>query len=106
MKIKNHDLKWKQLLALLLMTLCGLLRILNRSILMMPAMLIVTLAIAFYFAPEHLLSDVITAWSSATTDEKITVVKIFIKSAFCLSFATCFVDALITYPSYHNKAML
>lgn len=88
------------MLAFLFMALCGFLRLLSRSIMLMPAMLLVTLAIAFYFAPEQLLTDVINTWGSSTTDEKITLARLFLKAAFLLSFAACFLDALITYPRY------
>lgn len=100
MKSINNDFNWSRMLAFLFMGLCGFLRLLSRSIMLMPAMLLVTLAIAFYFAPEQLLTDVINTWGSATTDEKITLARLFLKAAFLLSFAACFLDALITYPRY------
>ncbi|WP_459496813.1 hypothetical protein [Erwinia amylovora] len=100
MKSIDNDFNWSRLLAFLFMALFGFLRLLARSIMMMPAMFIVALAIAFYFAPEQLLSDVINTWSSASTDEKITMIRIFLKGAFLLSFAACFMDALIAYPRY------
>lgn len=100
MKSINNDFDWSKMLAFLFMALCGFLRLLSRSIMMMPAMLLVTLAIAFYFAPEQLLTDVINTWGSATTDEKITLTRLFLKAAFLLSFAACFMESLISYPRY------
>lgn len=44
------------------------------------------------------LGCVINTWESATTDEKITLARIFLKFAFLLSFASCFLDELIAYP--------
>ncbi|EFO1822677.1 hypothetical protein DVG72_24230 [Escherichia coli] len=64
----------------------------------MPLTLLVTLVMAFYFVPEQLLTDIINTWESTTTDEKIITVRLFLKSAFLLSFASCFLDELITYP--------
>lgn len=100
MKNIKKDFNWSRLFVFLSMAMCGFLRLLTRSIMMMPAMLIVSLAIAFYFAPEQLLSGVITTWNSAATDEKITLIRLFLKGAFILSFAACFMDALIVYPRY------
>ncbi|EEC4828113.1 hypothetical protein M4U16_004939 [Salmonella enterica] len=100
MKYIKSDIDWRKVFVFLAMAAYGFLRVLTRSIMMMPAMLIVALAIAFYFAPEQLLSDVINTWSSASTDEKITMIRIFLKGAFLLSFAACFLDTLITYPRY------
>lgn len=87
-----------KLFVFLAVALYGFLRVLNRSIKLMPVMLLVTLVIAFYFAPEQLLTDVINTWGSATTDEKITLARLFLNSAFLLSFAACFLVELITYP--------
>ncbi|ELP6174292.1 hypothetical protein QTR19_004390 [Salmonella enterica] len=100
MKYIKSDIDWRKIFVFLAMAAYGFLRVLTKSIMMMPAMLIVALAIAFYFAPEQLLSDVINSWNSASTDEKITMIRIFLKGAFLLSFAACFMDALIVYPRY------
>ena len=97
--IKN-DFKWSKLFAFLAMALCWFLRVLTRSVKLMPAMLLVALAIAFYFVPESLLSDVINTWNSGTTDDKIILTRIFLKSAYILSFAACVMDELIAYPRY------
>lgn len=43
-------------------------------------------------------TDVINTWESATTKQRITLARLFFKSAFLLSFASCFLDELITYP--------
>ncbi|CAM9382202.1 Endonuclease [Escherichia coli] len=45
MKSINNDFNWSRMLAFLFMALCGFLRLLSRSIMLMPAMLLVTLAI-------------------------------------------------------------
>lgn len=95
--IKSY-LNRNKLFVFLAVALYGFLRVLNRSIKLMPVMLLVTLVIAFYFAPEQLLTDVINTWGSATTDEKITLARLFLNSAFLLSFASCFLDELITCP--------
>lgn len=100
MKSTNREFSWSTLFIFLPVALRGFLRVLNRSIFMMPAMLIAILAITFYFAHEQLLSEAIAIWSSATTDERITLVKLILKSAFYLSFAACFVDALISHSHY------
>ena len=97
--IKSY-FNWNKLFMFLAVALYWFWRVLSRSTKLMPAMLLVTLAIAFYFAPEQLLTDVINTWGSATTDEKITLARLFLKAAFLLSFAACFWDALITYPRY------
>lgn len=100
MKNFKNDFDRKKILVFFVMALHAFLRLLSRSIMLMPAMLLVTLAIAFYFSPEQLLTDVINTWGGATTDEKITLARLFLKAAFLLSFAACFLDALITYPRY------
>lgn len=55
MKSINNDFNWSRMLAFLFMALCGFLRLLSRSIMLMPAMLLVTLARIFLKA-EFLLS--------------------------------------------------
>lgn len=100
MKNIKNDFDRKKIFVFLVMALYAFLRIFARSIMMMPAMLLVTLAIAFYFAPEQILTDVINTWGSATTDEKITLTRMFLKAAFLLSFSACFLEALISYPRY------
>ncbi|EAB3660491.1 hypothetical protein EGA70_14515 [Salmonella enterica] len=98
-KIKS-DFKWNKLFVFLAMVLYWFLRMLARSIKLMPVMLLVALAIAFYFVPESLLSDVINTWNSGTTDDKIILIRLFLKSAYILSFAACVLDELIAYPRY------
>lgn len=100
MKNFKNDFDRKKIFVFLVMTLYAFLRLLTRSIMMIPAMLLVTLAITFYFAPEQLLTDVINTWGSATTDEKITLTRLFLKAAFLLSFVACFMESLISYPRY------
>lgn len=100
MKNMKSNFNWNKLFVFLAAALYWFLRVLTRSVKLMPAMLLVALAIAFYFAPEQLFSDVINTWGSATTDEKITLARLFLKAAFLLSFAACFLDTLITYPRY------
>ncbi|EDI2356393.1 hypothetical protein B9132_24150 [Salmonella enterica subsp. enterica serovar Heidelberg] len=95
--IKSY-FNWNKLFVFLAVALYWFWRILYRSTKLMPVMLLVALVMAFYFVPEQLLTDVINTWESATTDEKITLARIFLKSAFLLSFASCFLDELITYP--------
>ncbi|EOT2529840.1 hypothetical protein ACNDUQ_004811 [Escherichia coli] len=101
-EIKKVSIKsyfnWNKLFVFLAVALYWFWRVLFRSTKLMPVMLLVTLVIAFYFAPEQLLTDVINTWESATTDEKITLARLFLKSSFLLSFASCFLDELITYP--------
>ncbi|EAO8023263.1 hypothetical protein EFH81_24910 [Salmonella enterica] len=100
MKNIQNDFNRKKLLALLVMVLCGFFRVINRSIMMMPVMIVATLAIAFYFFPEQVLSDAINTWDSVTINEKITLAKNILKCAFMLSFAACFMEALFAYPRY------
>lgn len=85
---------WNKLFVFLAVALYWLWRLLSRSVKLMPVMLVM----AFYFVPEQLLTDVINTWESTTTDEKIITVRLLLKSAFLLSFASCFLDELITYP--------
>lgn len=99
MSIKSYY-NWNKLFVFLAVALYWFWRVLIRSTKLMPVMLLVTLVIAFYFAPEQLLTDVINTWESATTDEKITLTRLFLKSAFFLSFSVGFLDELITYPRY------
>lgn len=89
--IKSY-FNWNKLFMFLAAALYWFWRVLSRSTKLMPVMLLVTLVIAFYFAPEQLLTDVINTWESATTDEKITLARLFFKSAFLLSFTSCFLD--------------
>ncbi|EDH1236680.1 TPA_asm: hypothetical protein GB227_22515 [Salmonella enterica subsp. enterica serovar Muenchen] len=100
MKNTKSDFNWNKLIVFLAMALCWFLRVLTRSVKLMPAMLLVALAIAFYFVPESLLSDVINTWNSGTTDDKIILTRLFLKSAYILSFAACVLDELIVYPRY------
>ncbi|HDS4374743.1 TPA: hypothetical protein QHM91_002741 [Escherichia coli] len=97
MSIKSY-FNWNKLFVFLAVALYWFWRVLSRSVKLMPVMLLVTLVIAFYFVPEQLLTDVINTWESTTTDEKIITVRLLLKSAFLLSFASCFLDELITYP--------
>lgn len=98
MKSIRRNLNRSNLLTFLFKALCGFLWLLNRSIMLMPATLLFTLMIACYFVPEQILTDVINTFSSAATGEKITLVRLFLYTAFLLSFAACFLDTLITYP--------
>lgn len=95
--IKSY-FNWNKLFMFLAVALYWFWRVLSRSTKLMPVMLLVTLVIAFYFAPEQLFTDVINTWKSATTKQRITLARLFFKSAFLLSFASCFLDELITYP--------
>nr|EEZ1874459.1 hypothetical protein [Escherichia coli] len=95
--IKSY-FNWNKLFVFLAVALYWFWRVLYRSTKLMPVMLLVTLVMAFYFVPEQLLTDVINTWESTTTDEKIITVRLLLKSAFLLSFASCFLDELITYP--------
>lgn len=88
------------LFVFLAMALHWFLRTLIRSVKPMPAMLLVALVIAFYFVPEQLLTDVINTWNRGTTDDKIILTRLFLKSAYILSFAACVLDELIAYPRY------
>lgn len=80
--IKSY-FNWNKLFMFLAAALYWFWRVLSRSTKLMPVMLLVTLVIAFYFAPEQLLT---------------TLARLFFKSAFLLSFTSCFLDELITYP--------
>ncbi|EIN4845166.1 hypothetical protein LPD88_004645 [Salmonella enterica] len=100
MKNNKSDFNWGELFVFLAIAFHWFLRTLARSVKLMPAMLLVALAIAFYFVPEPLLTDVINTWSSGTTDDKIILARLFLKSAYILSFAACVLDELISYPRY------
>lgn len=100
MKNNKSDFNWNKLFVFIAMALCWFLRVLTRSVKLMPAMLLASLAIALYFVPESLLSDVINTWNSGTTGDKIILIRLFLKSAYILSFAACFLDELIAYPRY------
>lgn len=60
----------KKIFLFLAITLYGFWRVLNRSVIILPVMIVVTLAITFYFLPEQVLSDAINTWNGATIDEK------------------------------------
>ncbi|HGX5868103.1 TPA: hypothetical protein ACNE32_004711, partial [Escherichia coli] len=85
--IKSY-FNWNKLFMFLAVALYWFWRVLSRSTKLMPVMLLVTLVIAFYFAPEQLFTDVINTWESATTKQRITLARLFFKSAFLLSFAS------------------
>lgn len=98
MKNTKSDFNWNELIVFLAMALCWFLRVLTRSVKLMPAMLLVALAIAFYFVPESLLSDVINTWNSGTTDDKIILTRLFLKSAYILSLLPVFWMNLLYIP--------
>lgn len=100
--MKNIEIgfNWNKLFVSLVVALYWFLRVLTRSIKLMPAMLLVALAIAVYFVPESLLSDVINSWNSGTTEDKITLTRFFLISGYILSFAACVLVELIAYPRY------
>lgn len=56
----------------------------------MPVIMIMTLAVTFYFVPEPILSDFISAWNCAPVEGRINLIKVFLKFVFVVSFAVCF----------------
>lgn len=75
----------------------SILRVFARSMKLMLPVMSVVLLISFLFFPTSFFSDLITAWNTSTTVQKINLIQLFLKCVYSLCFIICCFDELVTH---------